>query len=209
MSAAAPSPASVAVQGRTVDPAARRYAEALLEAADARGGTALLQEVGATLSRAAGEWRGRRSIGLYFLSPRVGGEQKARTIEALAGGRWPPIVRDFVLLLLRRKRLIHLPAIADAFAALLDRRLGRMPVTLATAVPMPAEGIARWTASLRAALGVGPVVRHVVRPDLIAGAVVVAGDVVADGSARRALEELRRRIIETGHRERATHAPSA
>jgi F-type H+-transporting ATPase subunit delta len=211
---------SVAPLKRTVDPAARVYAMALADAAEAAGGVALLREVAAGLSRASEDWRTRRALGMYFLSPRVSGAKKRHAVEGLGGLGVPAVLRNFLQLLLRRNRLIHLPAIADTYGEVLDRRLGRMPVTLATAAPMPAEEIARWADLLRTALGKDPVVRHVVRPELVAGAVVVAGDVVADGSARRQLAELSRRIIETGHKlatqpdttlpeERALHAPQS
>ena len=82
-----------------------------------------------------------------------------------------------------------------------SRRRVREPE--ATHVPandamMPAEQIERWADVLRKALGKEPVVKHVVRPELIAGAIVRAGDVVADGSARRRLNELKQRIIRRG-----------
>jgi F-type H+-transporting ATPase subunit delta len=190
----------------SVDPAARVYAQALADGAEAQGGLPLLQEVGKHLARAAEDWRSRRSFAMYFLSPRVADARKQQAADGLAGLGAPPVLRNFLRLLLRRNRLLHLPAIADTFHALLDRRLGRLPVTLATATAMSPDAVLRWTEVLRRALGKDPVVRHVVRPELVAGAVVIAGDVVADGSARRQLDDLRRRIIESGQRERATHA---
>jgi ATP synthase F1 delta subunit len=192
-----------------VDPAARVYAQALAESAEGAGGLDVLQQVAKHLARAAEDWEARRSLGMYFLSPRVPAARKEQAADGLAGLGAPPVLRNFLRMLLRRNRLIHLPEIATAFQMLLDRRLGRVPVVLATAEPMAEDRIAGWTEVLRGALGKDPVVRHVVRPELLAGAVVIAGDVVADGSARRQLDDLRRRIVESGQRERALHAPQS
>jgi F-type H+-transporting ATPase subunit delta len=181
------------------DPVARVYAQALLQAADAAGGVPTLTEVGDRCAGAAEAWRTRPTLAMFFLSPTVTDDAKVHALDALlsAGGA-PAVWQNFLRLLLRRNRLLSLPEIAGAFRILLDERLSRQPVTLVTAAPVPQDDLNRWVAALRTALGREPVVRHVVKPEILAGAIVVAGDVVADGSVRRQLNQWHRRLIERG-----------
>ena len=110
----------------------------------------------------------------------------------------PTLVANFLRLLLKRGRLELLGDIGEAFQTLLDARLGRVPVTLTTAVPVDEVSLRAWTDRIRQAVGGEPMVRHEVRPEILAGAILRVGDEVADGSARRRLAELRTQIIEKG-----------
>ena len=68
-------------------------------------------------------------------------------------------------------------------------------MTLETAVEVGAEDLEGLRARIRAAIGKEPVLKPRVRPALIGGAVLRVGDVVADGSVRRRLADLRDRTI--------------
>ena len=176
------------------------YADALAQAALARGGIEALAEVGEALAALDLAWQKDRVFRGYFLSSEVTSAEK-RAALGRVGERLPKLLADFLRLLMRRGRLFLLPKIAASFAKSLDRRLDRVQIVLTTASPVPPGRIESWTASLRQALGKEPVVRHVVKPDIVAGAVVRIGDMVADGSVRRRLARLKREIIERG-----THA---
>ncbi len=178
---------------------ARAYAEALLDSAAARGGLESAREAGEALVALAAAWRADRRMRAYFLSSKVRRADKAAAIAAL-GQRLPAKVTAFVRLLDQKGRLDLLPAIADAAEALLDQRLGRVPVTISTAVPLSPEALARLAGQVAQATGKTPMARNVVKPELVAGAVVRIGDWLADGSARRHLVRLKQQIIERGSR---------
>lgn len=171
------------------------YAQALFQASEAQGGLEAARTAGDALAGLAGAWRKDRRLRGFFLASEVTSAEKRAALDRLAGAL-PGLLGNFLRLLLAKGRLALLPDVADAYGALLDQRLGRVPVVLTTAVPMPPERLARWAESIRGATGREAVVTNVVKPELVAGAVVRIGDVVADGSARRRLAELRRRIIE-------------
>jgi F-type H+-transporting ATPase subunit delta len=174
---------------------AAAYAQALFEASEAQGGLPAAGQAGDALAGMAEAWRTDRRLRGFFLAGEVSKAEKQAALDRLA--EWlPRLVSNFVRLLLRKGRLELLPDIADALTAMLHKRLHRVAVTLSTAVAMPPERIARWAESLKSATGMEPVVKNVVRPELVAGAVVRIGDTVADGSARRRLAELRRHIVE-------------
>jgi F-type H+-transporting ATPase subunit delta len=180
-----------------VDPLGAVYAQALLESAEAAGGLDLAGEVGDALGGLAEAWEKDRVLRAYFLSARVGADVKRAALDRLAEPL-PKLLANFLRLLSRRHRLDRLGAVADAYRAKLDERLGRIPVTLTTATPMSEDALRRWTDVLRARLGKEPVLRHEVRPEILAGATIRAGDVLLDGTARRRLTELRQQIIQRG-----------
>jgi F-type H+-transporting ATPase subunit delta len=174
---------------------AAAYAQALFEATEAQGGLPAAGEAGDALAAMAEAWRSDRRLRGFFLAGEVGGVEKQAAMDRM-GERLPRLLANFLRLLLRKGRLTLLPDVADAMTAMLNKRMHRVAVTLATAVAMPPERLARWAESLKSATGLEPVMKNVVRPELVAGAVVRIGDTVADGSARRRLAELRRLIVE-------------
>lgn len=174
------------------------YARALAEAVEAEGGTALLQDVGDVLGSLCQAWDDDRTLRSYFLATEVSSEKKREAMATLVEGRFPKLLGNFLKLLLERGRLNLLDEIGASFRVLLDERLGRVPVTITTAVPIPENEFRSWTEAIRGAVGGNAVVDHVVKPDIVAGAVIRVGDRVIDGSARRRLAELHHGIIQRG-----------
>ena len=191
------------MSGRHVDPLGALYAEVLGEVAWAQGGEPLLREVGDALSPLGEAWANERMLRAYFLSAMVKADQKRAALRKLLEGA-PPIFRNFVRLLLRRGRGRILDKVAVAYEDFVDRKLGRVQVTLTSATPVSAEQEAAWVDRLRETLGREPVLSTHVKPELVAGAILQVDGTVADGSARRRLNELKVRI-----RERGKHALQA
>ena len=176
----------------------RVYARALAEAVDAEGGKALLQDVGGVLAALCRAWQANRTLRSYFLATEVSSATKRTTMGTLTAGRFPKLLSNFLKLLLERGRLDLLPEIGAAYELILDERLGRIPVTITTAVPVPESDFRAWTEAIRSTVGALAVVDHVVKPEILAGAIIRVGDRVIDGSARRRLAELQNRIIQRG-----------
>jgi len=171
------------------------YAEALAEAAEAQG---LLEEVGRDLGAFAAQWRAGRELEAFFMSGAIRRDEKGRALEAVFRTRTPKVFADFLQVLLKRNRMWLLPRASDAYGRILDRKLGRVPVTVVTAAPVSEADLEGWRVRIRASIGKEPVLSHEVRPALIGGAVLRVGDTVADGSVRRRLSELRARIASAG-----------
>ncbi len=179
-------------------PGSTAYARALAEAVEAEGAKALLQDVGSVLGAVTEAWSEDRVLRSYFLATEIPSAQKHASMDTLVEGRFPTLLANFLRLLLRRGRLGLLPEIHAAYSVILDERLGRVPVTITTAVPVPESDFRSWKDAIRGAIGSEAVVEHVVKPEIIAGAVIRVGDRIVDGSARRRLSELHTRIIERG-----------
>jgi F-type H+-transporting ATPase subunit delta len=174
------------------------YAEALADAVEARGGKTALDEAGAWMEALGALWKTDRRLRGVFVAGSVPKAAKRAALDRLLSGRAPRLLHDFLRLLVERGRIAVLGDIATAFRAACDERLGRVVVHIWTATEVPPERLTDWTLRLKAALGADPIVKHRVRPELVAGAVIRAGDRLADGSARRRLNQLKHRILERG-----------
>jgi F-type H+-transporting ATPase subunit delta len=181
-----------------VSPGGLVYARALAEAVEAEGSTALLQDVGGVLTSLCQAWTADPIFRSYFLAAEVTGAQKLATMGSLVSGRFPTLLGNFLRLLLQRRRLTMLPEIGVAFTTILDEKLGRVPVTLTTAVPVPESDFRAWSDIIRAAVGKETVIEHIVSPEILAGCIIRLGDHVADGSARRRLADMHKQIIQRG-----------
>jgi F-type H+-transporting ATPase subunit delta len=171
---------------------ARRYAVALFGLAVERG---TLDDWAAQLGRIAAIVQ--NSIAQRALAGPAGSvADKRRAVEALAG----PLSREItalVAILLDRKRIELVPALAEAFAQRLREHRGIELANVTTAVELgDAE---RSLVSERIARQVGKTVelRTKVDPDIIGGVIVRVGDQLYDASVRSKLEILRRRLVGT------------
>ena len=179
------------------DPGAVIYARALMEAVESDGGLEALREAGEAVEAVSTAWTENRTLRAYFLASEVPSAVQATSLDRLVNGL-PKLVANFLRLLMKRDRLSLLSDIGLAFRGLLDEKLGRVPVTITTAVPIDDVSLHNWSQRIREAVGGEPVISHEVKPELLAGAVIRVGDQVADGSARRQLAALKNRIIEKG-----------
>ena len=179
------------MSAKTGEPLGAVYAEALAEAAEAKN---ILPQVGEEIAGLARVWRDVPEARAFFLSGAIRREAKSTAIDHVCRGRSSDVFADFLHVLLSRNRLWLLPRAADAFVKIMDLKTGRVPVTLSTAAPVTPADLEAWRARLHAAIGLTPVLTHHVRPQLIGGAVLRVGDVVADGSVRRRLAALTSRI---------------
>jgi F-type H+-transporting ATPase subunit delta len=177
----------------------RAYAQALLDAAAAQGGLEAAREAGQALGAVAAAWRADRRMRTFFLAANVREASKRQAYDRFRS-TLPPLVASFISLLARKGRLEILPDVAEQVDLLLDERLGRVPVTLSTAVPMPADALARWSKIVFESTGKTPVMKNVVKPTLVGGAVIRIGDWLADGSVKKKLARLYDQIVEHGTR---------
>ncbi len=132
-------------------------------------------------------------LGRMMVTPAITQERKEALLGAIldrAGVH--DVVRRFVLVVQRQYRLRHLGAIAEAYAELVDRRLGR--VRAAVEVPGTVDDVTRRTIvdTLSKAFGAAVVASFSTNDALLAGFRARVGSRVVDGSALGQLERLRR-----------------
>lgn len=170
----------------------RNYTDALLAAAGDDAG-AVLDELDAVVADVV---RGQPRFAQAMASHALGADGKDRLLVTLFDGKALPTVVNFLRVLNRHGRLGLLAPIAASARAAWDRKQGRRPVTVRSAVPLDDGQRAALESRLTSLVGGTPVLTLEVDPSLIAGLVVQVGDDVYDASVRTRLRRLRDRLIE-------------
>jgi len=180
----------MAVMGGSV---ARRYARALFGiGVDGRRFEAL----GAELTELATLWNDSDELRQALENPVFRPEQKRAVLESILPRVAPtPEVQRFVLLLLDRRRIMLLPAIARAYRDLTDAELGQVRAEVTSAQELAPATLDRVRRSLEQRTGKKVIVTSKVAPELIGGLVARVGDLVLDGSVRTQLDDLRNRLL--------------
>lgn len=179
---------SATVGGTTV---ARNYAETLLslarKAGDAPGWGTSLRLVANAISEDI-------TLQRFLDSPRIPADNKLRMLTRALGDRVPSIFMKFVHALVKNRRQTLIPAIADEYDTLLDASNGVVHARVTVARETSEEERAAIATRLSKATGKTVVPHLQIDPSIIGGVVVRIGDTVMDGSVRRKLGLLRRKI---------------
>jgi F-type H+-transporting ATPase subunit delta len=171
---------------------AKNYAEALLAAAERLG---QVEPIGRLMDAVAGAIQSDETIAVVLDSPRVTKTVKIRLLaEALEGTAPAEFVR-FLGAVVRRGRQGLLQDIALAYQALVDVKENRVHAGVTLSAPADASLQQRIIERLEKVLG--KEVRAHFRPDprILGGVVVRVGDRVYDGSLKRRVNLLRRRML--------------
>lgn len=171
---------------------ARRYAQALFELANEKG---LMDQVDAELGQVVEAIEAnaplKAAMADVLLQPAV----KQNLIEQLFASQVSELVKNFLYLVVRKRREAHLAAIYQAYLDLANEARGVVEVEVRTAVALDNEVAARLESSLVAKLGKQVTFKTQVAPELKGGLVVRVGDELFDGSVATRLKRLHERLI--------------
>ena len=180
----------MAVMGGSV---ARRYARALFGIGVDAG---KFEALGDELGELATLWNASDELRQALENPVFRPSEKRAVLEKILPQVAPtPEVQRFVLLLLDRRRIVLLPAIARAYRDLTDAHVGRVRAEVTSSAELTPATLDRVRRSLEQRTGKKVIVTSKVDPDLIGGVVARVGDLVLDGSVRTQLEDLRTRLV--------------
>lgn len=196
--ATTPDPGAVAgtVFDESTAEVARSYADALLKASESSsegGAGPVLDELAEAI---ADVFEGQPRFAAMLASPTMNSSERDRLLVEVFGGRALPTVVNFLRVLNRQGRLGLLGPIVRQARAAWDRKQGRRPVTVRSAVPLDDGQRSALEGRIGALIGATPQLKLEVDPSLIAGLVVQVGDDVYDASVRTRLASLRDRLIE-------------
>ena len=172
---------------------ARRYARALFGiGVDAGTFEALGQEIGDL----AALWTAAADLRELLENPVFRPDEKRKVLEQILPRVAPTAeVRRLAMLLLERRRITLLPAIARAYRDLADAHTGRVRARVTSAEPLTAAAADRVRRALEERTGKKVIVETAVDPSLIGGVVAQVGDLVLDGSVRTQLADLRSKLL--------------
>ncbi len=173
------------------EPAARCYAEALLQMARERGRLGAVLD---DLRAVEGVFHAERAVGSLFTSPRVDREEKQGMVRRAFGGRVGEEVLGLLVVLIRKGREPLFDNVVDWFARFKDHEEHRVHVHVQGARPLDAGLRAALEAAVAEASGQSVVLHERTDPALLGGLVVRVGDLVLDGSLRSRLRSLGGRL---------------
>jgi len=172
---------------------ARRYAKALLSL----GLEDQSQEVMVRqLDDLAGTLKGSAELREALGNPIFPLSERKATMEALCTRcALTRTMRNFVMLLLERGRVLALPDTAREFGVLVDAHAGRVRARVTSAAPLSPDLEGRLRVALEQRHGKKVLLEKQVDPALIGGLVTEVGDVTYDGSIKHQLEALRDSLL--------------
>ena len=106
------------------------------------------------------------------------------------------LIRNFLYVVIDRRRVGILNEMREAFELLLDERLGFVRAEVSSAAPLDQRRSAEIESELSEMTGKRMRLHFAVNPELLGGVVAKIGSRVYDGSVRGQLEQLRRQFTE-------------
>jgi F-type H+-transporting ATPase subunit delta len=174
---------------------ARSYAEALYEVAEKKGVQAQVED---SIGALEGTFNEVPLLRDFLASPTIDAARKKATLRKALKDQVHPIFMNFLMVLVDKRRQRMLADVAEQYRNLLDERQGRLHVQVTVARAQDERARAELPQQLSKALGRDVVPHVTVNPEILGGIIVRYGDRVLDGSLRRRLISMRRRLIESG-----------
>ena len=169
------------------------YVQALFETAKARG---RFPETVKDLEKVARLLRENPELKRILLHPAIPRERKSALIDRLLAPHLDPLVRNFLRLIIDKRREEILKFILDGYKSVADLIGGVARATVQTVIPLMEERLARIEEILKRLSGKRVEIKTEINPEILGGLVIRIGNTVIDGSVRSHLENLRRRLME-------------
>jgi len=167
---------------------AERYAAALFDLADERR---ILDEAAANLRQLKAMMTESVELSRLIRSPILSREEQGKAVVALAErAGFAALVRDFLAVVARNRRLFAVPAMIEAYLDNLAERRGEVTAEVAAAQPLSTTQIDLLREQLRRSVGRQVAIDVKVDPGLIGGMIVKVGSRMIDGSIRSKLQRL-------------------
>ncbi len=128
-------------------------------------------------------------------SPRINADQKAGLLIDVAGDKLNDAAKNFVRVLASNQRLSALTEISQLYEALRNREESVVEAELISAKPATEDQKSKVIAALKTRLGRDIHLACKTDESLLGGAIIRAGDLVIDGSARGKLGRLASALV--------------
>jgi F-type H+-transporting ATPase subunit delta len=167
---------------------ARRYAKALVQLAAEEGAVDSFHD---ELVRVEALFAANPELGSLLSNPAYGIEAKLEMLKEVAGKlSLSATIRNFLLLLQERNRMVCLQAISSCYSVLSDELSGVVRPVITSALPLGDAQIAEIKAALEKSTGKTVNMTVEIDPALIGGVVTKIGDKVLDGSVKTQLTRI-------------------
>ena len=178
----------MASEATGVSGVAERYAAALFDLADERR---VLDDVASDLRELRAMLAASSDLSRLVRSPILTRSEQAKAIAALAqSAGFSPLIRDFLAVVAKNRRLFAVPAMIEAYLARLAERRGEVTAEVTAAQPLNETQLALLSEQLRRSVGRRVSIDARVDPGLIGGMIVKVGSRMVDGSIKSKLQRL-------------------
>lgn len=174
---------------------AQKYAQALLDVAQTSN---TVDAVGEQLQKAVELTEAVPQLLAVFQHPRISRDRKKQLVQRFfTDPDYSPLMRDFLSLLIDRKRAGLLPAIQRCYVELVHELRNLMPARVTTAIPLSEAERAMILQRLRELTGRDIILQADVDPHILGGLVIRVGGHLIDGSLTSHLEQVKERLKQT------------
>ena len=175
--------------------ASTRYAQALADAILDPKSTLSPEQAVTELRAFEQMFTGSAELRNVLLSPAVSAGRKRAVVARFAQSMpLSPLVRNFIYVIIDRRRADILDEVREALERELDERLGVARADVSSAAPLTAEQQRTLEAELSRLTSRKIRASYSVDPSLLGGAMARIGSTIYDGSVRARLEGLRARL---------------
>lgn len=171
---------------------AEKYAVALLQVAQEQQ---TVDAIGTEIQSIQKAVESHADLKTTLEHPRVKAAEKLSALSGFLGQKLSTTMENFLMLLIVKKRIKHLKAVADHYEKLLYGMKGKAIARVLTAMPLTAEQKKAMTDKLSQMFGMTVELKEEVKPNLIGGMMVYLGDQRMDGSVLGQLERMKQRLL--------------
>ncbi|MDU4960896.1 MAG: ATP synthase F1 subunit delta [Sporomusaceae bacterium] len=173
---------------------ASKYAQALCLLAQEKG---VLAEAGRQLALVVETAASNPDFGGLLYHPLIPTAAKKETIEKVFDGELMVIVKNFLFVVIDKRRETALPAILQAYTDFANESQNILPAEVTTAAPLTGAQEAALAEKLGVMTGKTVVITQRIDARLLGGVVVKIGDKLIDGSVARQLKTLQAALLRT------------
>ena len=133
-------------------------------------------------------------LGQFLSAPQISRVDKEKVLEKSLGGKLDPQLLHFMLFLLEKGRLKHLPEISRAYQRMVKESLGILEASLITAVPADTKIKESLQRKREKAYKKSSEMREEIDPQIMGGVILVVANQVMDWSIRDRLSSLKENL---------------
>lgn len=171
---------------------ARKYGTAIFEIANEDN---KLEEYGRELADVSQALFAQAELKDFLTNPQIQPEDKKQVLLRLLKDQVSPMMMNFLLLLVDKRRIVLLEAINDCYQELSNKAQGIIVADVTTAYELKAELRSRLSSKLESVIGKKVQLRTHQDQSIIGGVVVKIGDTRIDGSVIGRLQALKAELM--------------
>ena len=171
---------------------ARKYGTAIFEIANEDN---KLEEYGRELADVSQALFAQAELKDFLTNPQIQPEDKKQVLLRLLKDQVSPMMMNFLLLLVDKRRIVLLEAINDCYQELSNKAQGIIVADVITAYELKAELRSRLSSKLESVTGKKVQLRTHQDQSIIGGVVVKIGDTRIDGSVIGRLQALKAELM--------------